>query len=317
MNAGAVVRVLLTVGLLALLWRVTDGPAAVERLRAADPAWLAAAFAALTLHTLLCALRWRLTAAQLGQGFGLGRAVREYYLAQLVNFTLPGGVLGDTGRAVRAGDRVGYVRAGQAVVLERLAGQVALIAVLFAGLVLSALVPGGSLATAHRAAGALAALAGGAAVAAILVCTARRRSRRQAGLLASMGAAARQALQAPGVWQRQALLSLLAVGCSLAAFACCARATGAALPPVGIVTLVPLTLLAMLVPVGIGGWGPRELSAAALWPLAGLFPADGVAASVAFGLVALAASLPGLGVPWWRGASGGTVDLPPVGDLPR
>jgi uncharacterized membrane protein YbhN (UPF0104 family) len=308
---------MLTVLLLVLLWRVADGPAALERLRAADPAWLAAAFVALTLQTLLCALRWRLTAAQLGQEIGLGRAVREYYLAQLVNFTLPGGVLGDAGRVVRSGDRAGYLRAGQAVVLERLAGQTALVAVLVVGLVLSALLAGGSVASAgqaaRQAAGVLAGLAAGVAGVAVLLLVAKRRSRWLATATSGIGVAAKRALCAPGVWQRQVALSLVAVACILTAFACCARATGGGLPFWAVVTLVPLTLLAMLVPVGIGGWGIREFGAAALWPLAGASAADGVAASVAFGLLALLASLPGLFVPLRRNEAA----LPTVAGLPR
>ncbi len=86
----------------------------------------------LTLQTILSALRWRLTAARLGQVIGVGEAVREYYLGQVVNQSLPGGMVGDAGRAVRTGRRAGLVRAGQAVVLERFAGQFAVAVVMIA-----------------------------------------------------------------------------------------------------------------------------------------------------------------------------------------
>jgi hypothetical protein len=52
--------------------------------------------------------------------------VREYYLAQIVNQSLPGGMIGDAGRAVRARAQAGLLAAGQAVVFERLAGQIAM-----------------------------------------------------------------------------------------------------------------------------------------------------------------------------------------------
>jgi len=61
--------------------------------------------------------------------------------------------------------------------------------------------------------------------------------------------------------------------------------------------LVPLTLVAMLLPISVGGWGLREGAAAVLWPIAGFSAEAGVAASIAFGLAALAAALPGLLVP--------------------
>jgi hypothetical protein len=63
-----------------------------------------------------------------------------------------------------------------------------------------------------------------------------------------------------------------------------------------IMVLVPLILSAMLIPATIGGWGFREGAAAALFPLAGASASAGFATSVAFGLVILAASLPGLPV---------------------
>ena len=81
-------------------------------------------------QTVLSAMRWRLTARQLGQTIPLTRAIGEYYLAQVVNQSLPGGVVGDAGRAVRARHQAGLRRAGAAVAIERLAGQVALFLVL-------------------------------------------------------------------------------------------------------------------------------------------------------------------------------------------
>jgi hypothetical protein len=54
----------------------------------------------------------------------------------------------------------------------------------------------------------------------------------------------------------------------------------------------------MLIPLSFSGWGLREGAAAALFPVAGLTAAQGLATSVAFGLVFLIAVLPGL-VPLW------------------
>jgi hypothetical protein len=65
--------------------------------------------------------------------------------------------------------------------------------------------------------------------------------------------------------------------------------------------LLPLTLAAMLIPLTIAGWGLREGAAAALWPLAGIAPEAAVAASVVFGIAALAAALPGVAALWQRG----------------
>ncbi|MBD3766253.1 MAG: flippase-like domain-containing protein, partial [Rhodobacterales bacterium] len=88
-----------TLAALAVLWHLADGPQAARRLAGADPGWLLAGLAALTLQTVLSALRWRLTAAQFGIRLGAAEALREYYLAQIVNQLLPGGVVGDAARA--------------------------------------------------------------------------------------------------------------------------------------------------------------------------------------------------------------------------
>ncbi|MDX1634877.1 MAG: hypothetical protein R3280_09585, partial [Marinobacter sp.] len=68
--------------------------------------------------------------------------------------------------------------------------------------------------------------------------------------------------------------------------------------------LLPLCaalLLAMALPMTIAGWGVREGVAALLWPLAGLPAEQGVALGVAYGLLVLVSSLPGVLVLLRRG----------------
>ncbi|NNM34814.1 MAG: UPF0104 family protein, partial [Gemmatimonadetes bacterium] len=49
-------------------------------------------------------------------------------------------------------------------------------------------------------------------------------------------------------------------------------------------------------PISVAGWGLREGAAALLWSAAGLTTAEGVAVSVAYGLIVLLSTLPGLAV---------------------
>jgi uncharacterized membrane protein YbhN (UPF0104 family) len=98
----------------------------------------------------------------------------------------------------------------------------------------------------------------------------------------------------PKVRHKQIALGLAIVGCNLAGFAFCARAVGVVLPLPAVLTLIPLILTAMLIPLSIAGWGWREGAAAALFPLAGATPEAGLAASAAFGAVLLVSALPGL-----------------------
>ena len=80
----------------------------------------------------------------------------------------------------------------------------------------------------------------------------------------------------------------------IAVFLVASRAVGAPLPAIAAVTAIPLCLMTMLIPAGIGGWGTREAAAAALWPLFGFTNAEGVAASLLYGVISLAgAAVPG------------------------
>jgi uncharacterized membrane protein YbhN (UPF0104 family) len=97
---------------------------------------------ALSVQTVLSALRWQLTARQLGIALGTVQAIREYYLSQVVNQSLPGGMIGDAGRAVRSRGQAGLVAAGRPWCSNGLAGQIAMFVLAVAFLATLA-VPGG------------------------------------------------------------------------------------------------------------------------------------------------------------------------------
>lgn len=286
-------RLAVTLALLALLWQAVDGPAALKLLLAADPRWLLAAVVALTAQTLFSALRWRLTARALGQTIPVGRAMREYYLSQIVNQSLPGGVLGDAGRAVRARHEAGLKRAGQAVVFERLAGQLVLFVVTAAAVLMVWISPGGislpDWVLRLVAVSMLAlVLAGG------ILLAVSRGNRGIQGHIRDWIAAFRTAVLTPTVLPHQVLLSLGTTALNLLAFALCARATGTTMAVTAVLIVVPLILFTMLIPVSISGWGLREGAAAALFPVIGASATEGFAASLAFGLMFLLSTLPGV-----------------------
>ncbi len=252
-------------------------------LRGARPGWLLAAAALVPLQVGVISLRWWLFAERLGVPLAPRRAVAEYGLSVFLNQVLPGGIAGDAVRVWRHG-RGGDLRgAVVAAVLERGAGLAALAAVALAGLAAWPAVHGGPppLWAAGLALGALAVSAGAALW-----------PWRRPGPLAALAAGARQALLPPRLLATHAALSLLLVASFLAAYALTGLALGVA-PGAALVTAMPITLLAMSVPAGVGGWGLREASAAALFPLLGQPPEVGVAWTALYGLSLLAGSLPG------------------------
>jgi uncharacterized membrane protein YbhN (UPF0104 family) len=100
-----------------------------------------------------------------------------------------------------------------------------------------------------------------------------------------------------GVLRRNALPAvvfasvMVAVG-HAATFFVAARTAGVAAPVSRLLPLALLAMLAMVLP-SIGGWGPREGVTAWVFAAAGLGADRGAATAVAYGVLVLAASLPG------------------------
>jgi uncharacterized membrane protein YbhN (UPF0104 family) len=294
------------VAIFAILWRAADGREALRLLANADPVWFAAAIAALTLQTVLSALRWRLTASRLGIVVSGRMAVSEYYLSQVINQSLPGGMVGDAARAVRTRAQAGLAKAGQAVVLERLMGQVVMFLFLAGAFAVTWMVPGGLVWPAAIALPLALALVGGFALPPLLLS-----AKHLPGALGRWAAILHEIIHTgllqPGTLGRQVLLSIGTATCNLAAFAFCAKSVGVTLPLGTLLAIVPLVLFTMLIPISFSGWGLREGAAAALFPIAGATAAQGFAASVAFGLAFILAVLPGL-VPLLRGTRADKAD---------
>ncbi|TDL81657.1 flippase-like domain-containing protein [Palleronia sediminis] len=279
-------RILIGLVLLGLLLWAFGSADIGARLRSAEPTWMVAAIACLLAQTALMAWRWQLVGRCLGLHFSLGWALREYLVAQIVNLTVPGGMVGDGARAVRsrAGEQ-GLKRAAQAVVLERAAGQVGLLVVGAAGLGWAVLSPHGLSLPPDLARGI--AVAGLCVVAVGAFAFAFLRRGRIAALVS-------RCLPTGRIKAAHATLSLGAALLNVAAFAACARAVGVVLSPGAALLIVPLILTAMVIPLGIAGWGWREGAAAALFPVAGAAGSAGVAAGILFGVAMMIAAAPGI-----------------------
>ena len=225
-----------------------------------------------------------------GSAVPLRTATAAYYRSQFLNTVLPGGVLGDVDRAVRHGRDAGDVGRGlRAVAWERSAGQVVQLAL---ALVRAPAAPVAGAAVGFRwwsrrlswaRSAAAAAEVGGRAEhhGAARTLRAPRRADLQDGLLARRA------------WPGIALASVVVVAGHLATLFLAARTAGATSSTLQLLPLAMLVLVAMAVPTNIGGWGPREGMAA--WAFARRRPGrgQGVATATVYGVLALAAILPG------------------------
>ena len=260
----------------------------VEGLRAVGIGPVLAALGIGVATTVFSAWRWCLVARSLGLRLSMGRAVAECYRALFLNSVLPAGVLGDVNRAVSHGRRTGDLRQSiRAVVVERMAGQVVL--VVFAAAVLIArpnvlvaiydLIPG-------RAAVLVAGI--GVVVIAALVLLLVRRPGRTAN--------PSRFDTRLGNWTAVAALSAAALLGYLTMFVIAARAAGSQSTVADLLPVLVLAMLAMGLPLSMGGWGPREAVTTAAFGAVGLGAAQGLTVAVVYGTLSFVACLPGAGV---------------------
>ncbi|WP_213008173.1 lysylphosphatidylglycerol synthase transmembrane domain-containing protein [Paractinoplanes toevensis] len=277
-----------------LLWRLGTG-AFLDGLRVIDGPALAAAFTIGVVTTVFSAWRWCLVARGLGLRLSLRGAIADYYKALFLNAALPGGVIGDVDRAVKHGRDEGDVaKSVRAVVLERTAGQIVLIGV---GVTVLVTVPSPVLTLLDKH-GAVAATVGLAVAAAgVLVLLACRRLRqggsRVAGAIRTTIGEIRTGLLARRNWPGITLASTVVLAGHLATFVVAARAAGSQAELLKLAPLMLLALLAMSLPLNIGGWGPREAVTAWAFGAAGLSASQGLTIAVVYGVFAFVAALPG------------------------
>jgi uncharacterized membrane protein YbhN (UPF0104 family) len=260
---GTVLRIAVSLVLLALLFRNVAVAEVVDELRGVQPVPLTGAILLYVVAgTFVRGNRWRTLIVSLGQAISVVRAMELFLVGTFFNQLLPTGIGGDVVRAlVLARDGLGRARAFSSVLVDRALGILPLLAV---GLVALAVAPR----QAPPMVAGLLLLVGLAGVAGIVVLFQAHRLRGRVTRLPLVG----WLFTRPGIarfvdsfadYSRNALLTstgwafafaLLLVGAN----ALLGRAVGieqATLRDWAI--LVPLTALSTLLP-SVGGWGVRE-----------------------------------------------------------
>lgn len=268
---------LVSVGLLVLVASQVDLAGALRRISTARPGPFLLAAALGPVQVVLSAIRWRMVSQRLGAPLPGRTATAEYALSTLLNLVLPGGVGGDVLRTWRTHRRleVPGIVAIQATLIERGIGQGVVVAAALGGLLAWPLLQTGQ----ARPPGALPGVAVLAVILAGVVCSPM-----------PLSAQIRRALH--GEVLSHALLSGAIVGSYIAGLALCALALSA--PVSGaVLTVFALILLAMSLPISVGGWGLRETAAVALLPTLGWSGEAALAVAGLYGLSTLIGALPG------------------------
>jgi uncharacterized membrane protein YbhN (UPF0104 family) len=288
-------RVAASVTVLFFLWRLVGAAPFRDGLRAITWPAVAGAVTLTALTTVCSAWRWRVVARALGVDIDLPGAVRAYYRSLFLNSVLVGGVLGDVHRGVTHGRRTGdVVRGLRAVAWERLCGQV-IQAVLTAVVLLTVPSP-----LRPALPYVLAGVVGVAAVAGCAVLAVRGAARGRRSRLARTARTVsddlRRGLLARDVWPRVTLASVLIVAGHTAVFVIAARTVGCTAPLGELIVLLLVVQTAVVIPLGIGGWGLREGAAAWAFAAAGLGAATGVTVTILYAVLMLIAVAPGAGL---------------------
>ncbi|MFQ6017017.1 MAG: lysylphosphatidylglycerol synthase transmembrane domain-containing protein [Kiloniellaceae bacterium] len=301
----AVSKIAVSIGLLYLLARHMDTTAVWDALAGLPLDAPAFAWAVLIIQTLVLSLRWWLVIGAIGTPFAYGKVVPLMFIGIFFNQVLPSSFGGDAvrmWRIYRSG--IPYQAAINGVLLERISGLVGLVVVVALGIGYM----GARIDDLPLRYGLLAmlplTLLGTAFLAALDRLPGHWRRWRPLREVARLAADSRRILLDPPAAIPLLVLSILSH--VLAAVAIFALADGLEL---GVtlwdsLALAPAVVLVTIIPVSFAGWGLREGAMVMMFGFAGVAADAALAMSIVFGVVMLAASLPGC-VLWlaWRETS--------------
>lgn len=298
-----VLRLAVSIALIAWLLRRTDFREVLAAFRSADPRLIVAAALLIPLGYLCSVFRWRALLRSQGGDAPLSFLIRSLMTGIFFNNLLPSTIGGD---AIRAWDtsRAGVSRATAVtiVVVDRFVGLLALVLFAAVGLLISGRLT-------ERVPDLYGWVLGGTAVMALIAALLFLPSRRAPDLLAKLGPISSQIL--PGRWGAlpgkigSALFAFQGKGRVLAtAFAwsvglqalvvlnvwTLARALHVPIPLPYFFLIMPVALFAMMLPVSINGIGVRENAYAFFFVAFGVTAAAGVAVAwLDYGLLLLQA----------------------------
>ena len=132
-RGGLLLRILISTALLAVVLAYADVGAVVDALRDADWSWFVVAVAVMAVAAVVGALRWRVLLHEAGVDVSVLRAVKTFAGALVLNNALPTAVGGDAVRTWFVGKESGkLVRAATATIVDKLTALFCLYAVAWA-----------------------------------------------------------------------------------------------------------------------------------------------------------------------------------------
>jgi len=277
-----------------------DLAGALDALSKIDPLYTAAAGVCALIQIWLASLRFGVVARLAGSRLKLAEAVRMTFIGGFFGQAFATFVSGDAMRIWLFARRgAGYRVAANAVLLDRVFGIAALVVLIALGLpALLDILPSAEMrASAVVVTAGFAGLIGGFIVLGWLIEPARRRSlvvTAKLPWLLDFAGAARHVLAAPAAAFVALLLGLAVQLLSVVCIYLLFRGMGLSVAATNCFLFIPFVMLIAMLPLSFAGWGLREGAMVAAFGLAGVASDITLAVSIAFGLVILITSLPGL-----------------------
>ena len=267
-----------------------------------DPRYASAAAAIALGQYWLASARFAIVPRLVNKPLSQGEAARITFIGGFFGQAFATFVSGDAMRVwLLARHGAGYRAAAEAVLLDRVFGIAALVVLIALGLpMLLAILPsdimraGAALVTAG-----FAGLIGGFVV---LGWLRPFSASDKFSWLADFAGAARHILAAPAKAAGALSFGLAVQLLSVASIYVLFHGLGVTVSALNCFIFIPFVMLLAMLPISFAGWGLREASVVAAFALTGIASEPALSVSIAFGLIILIASLPGL-VLWLTGAA--------------
>jgi len=316
------VRIGISIGLLWYVARETDFGQIISTFTSTSEWLIVAALISHGLGLLICSLRWSILLRMQGISLPFGDVLRLYWVGCFFNAFLPASVGGDILKVYALGRWSGRnVKVASSVLAERISGILALGAIggvtaswiaasrwplewiyIIAGAVVLSLVPLSLLQRARRA----------------KMFRMRLKGRLSAALnrgVADASESVRLYIDAPSGLIAVMTLSFLLQTVVVIEYYLVAQAIGLHIPLLYFFALIPVVVVASMLPISVGGIGIREGTLVAVLGPLGASSVAAVSTGVWIYLLGVLASLGGGVIYWWRGLLPLSVAGPASGDV--
>ena len=238
---------------------------------------------------LLSAYRWLYISKITNHNIGFGNSIKFYYISTFMNNILPGGIMGDMFRIYHTTENKSEIlkmgKSVQSVVFERLSGQIMLLAFFIVSLTLYFFINQKYMAFFY--------LLFPSTLIFFLFKYFLNKKIKKIFDGKNIGYNLTTVFSGMVFW-RHLTLSFFVVCSYILIYVISAISLGLNIDYFAFMVFSPIILFSMTLPISIGGWGIRELTALLLSLLLGLSASASISVSIIYGILNLLCSLPGL-----------------------